>query len=480
MTETPSPGTATPLIFGRYRIIEELGEGRLATVYRATDERLRRTVLLHLLRKELSDREQLHRRFMEIAHATAQCSHPALLEVFDSGTANDRPYMITEDVTGRPLRALGVLTPEQALLYMRQITNAVALCEERKQPHPPISSSNIVVAEEGRVKLVEGWFIPPDEIPLDVAHYRAPERTEGQPASAASTVYSLGMLFYELITGTRPVTGSDPWAISQAHLTARIPPIAQVRPLLYLPALERLIGRAIARDPARRIATAAALSEALDKLWRELTGDTQRLPVPPAPRRPQPQRTPEAAPLPIAPAPAPAPAPPLARPPEPAYAPPQPVAPAQPAAPRKRRRRDQGPRPLDTTTLRQKAWQHGLRGWIAISLLLLVVAFVSYAGATYVVDRVFAIDIGFGIPDWLPGTDPGEVYVVSDATALNIRDQPGLTNSNVITALPNGTRVRKLEGPVMQDNVPWVRVRAEVEDQTIEGWVSENFLVPLE
>ncbi len=476
MTETPSPETATPLIFGRYRVIEELGEGRLATVYRATDERLRRTVLLHLLRKELSDREQLHRRFMELAHATAQCSHPALPEVFDSGTANDRPYMITEDVTGRPLRDLGVLTPEQALLYMRQITGAVALCEERNQPYPPISSSNIVVAEEGRVKLVEGWFVPPDDFSLDVAHYRAPERTEGRPAGAASTVYSLGLLLYELITGTRPVTGSDPWAISQAHLTARIPPIAQVRPLLYMPALERLIGRAIARDPARRLPTAAAFGEALDKLWRELTTDTQRLPVSPSPRRPQPQP----ASAPASPSIAPAPAPPLAPAPEPAYVPPQPAAPAQPTPPRKRRRRDQGLRPLDTTTLRQKAWQHGLRGWIAISLLLLVVAFVSYAGASYVVDRVFAIDIGFGIPDWLPGSDPGEIYVVSDATALNIRDQPGLTNSNVITALPNGTRVRKLEGPIVQDNVPWVRVRAEIDDQTIEGWVSENFLVPLE
>ncbi len=480
MTETPSPDTATPLIFGRYRIIEELGEGRLATVYRATDERLRRTVLLHLLRKELSDREQLHRRFMEIAHATAQCSHPALLEVFDSGSASDRPYMITEDLVGPSLHDLGMLTPEYALCYMRQVAGAVALCEERNLPHPPISSSNIVVAVEGHVKLVEGWFVSPADFPLDVAHYRAPERTEGRPASTASTVYALGLLLYELITGARPVTGSDPWAISQAHLNARIPPIAQVRPLFYIPTLERLIGRAIARDPARRIATVAAFGAELEQLWQDLTTDTQRLPASASPYHLQPQRPPDVTPLSVAPAPTPAPVPPFTPALEPASISPQSADPDQPAVSRKRRRRERGLRPLDTTTLRQKAWQHGLRGWVAITLLLLLMAFVSYTGASYVVDRVFAIDIGLDMPGWLPGTDAGEVYVVSDATALKIRDQPGLNNSNVITALPNGTQVRKLDGPRMQDNIPWVRVRAELDGQTVEGWVSENFLVPLE
>lgn len=112
-------------------------------------------------------------------------------------------------------------------------------------------------------------------------------------------------------------------------------------------------------------------------------------------------------------------------------------------------------------------------------LVLLAVIGISYVGASYVADRFPVFNPGFELPGWFPGTAPGEVYVVTNAGELNMREQPGLTQP-VITTLPEGTQVRKLEGPVMMDNVPWMRVRANVNNQTIEGWVSTNFLVPLQ
>lgn len=465
MTNTPATDISTPLLFGRYRILERLGESRLATVYRATDERLRRTVLLHLLRKDLVGQEQMQQRFMAEANASAQRSHAALLEVFDSGEINGRPYMITEYAVGQPLRSLGALTLEHALLYTRQVVGAVAACQNRDLSYPPISSNNVLLIDEGRVKLVEGWLLPPDEVPLDVAHYRAPERTEGHPRGPASAVYALGLLLFELITGKRPIGGSDPWAVSQAHLTTHIPPLSQVRPLFHLPALEQVLVRATARDPGQRFPTVAAFGAALDQLWRDLSADTQRFTVASAPARRQQTNT-DTAPQPL-------PAPPPI---------PNPIAAPAPSAPV-----EAEPWPLDRATLRRASVRRGMMGWIVILLLLFLVAFGSYIGASFIVDRLFAIqlprvglpDLGLDLPSWIPGVNQGEVLVVSNATALNVRDQPGLS-STVIEVIPNGTRVRKLEGPENVEGVPWVRVRAELEGRSIEGWVSQNFLVPLE
>lgn len=465
---------STPLLFGRYRILQQVGEGRLTTIYHATDERLQRPVLLHLLRKDLVEHEQSQQRFIAEINASAQRSHSALLEVFDSGSANSRPYMVTEYVEGRSLHALGSVTLEQAILYMRQLAGAITACETRGVPYPPISSNNVLVIDDGRVKLVENWTMPSVEVPLDLAHYRAPERTEGKPQSPASVVYTLGLLLYELITGKRPIRGNDPWAVSQAHLTTRIPPLAHVCPALYLPSLERLIGHAIARDPGQRLPNIAAFSEALDAFWRDLSAETQQLPI--LPTQPQKQRG-QADMQATLPAPAFIPAPM----PDSASLLPSSVAPNPPS-----RAKDQSLWPLDRAMLRRQMLQRGIVGWGAILLLLIMVVFGSYMGASYLVDRLFAIeiprptmpDIGLDLPDWVPGVGEREIFVVN-APALNVRDQPGLAG-NVIDAIPNSTRVRKLEGPDIIAGDPWLRIQADLDGRPIEGWVSASFLVPLE
>jgi eukaryotic-like serine/threonine-protein kinase len=479
MEQVATP-TSAPLLFGRYRVLEQVGEWRLAAVYRATDERLQRKVLLHLLRKDLVGQESYRQRFMAEASANARISHPALLEVFDSGEASNRPFMVTEYVAGRPLRNLGAQTLDQALLYMRQVVGAVALCQSRRsaeQPlgvaHPPISSSNVLLVDEGRVKLVESWLLPLNAVPLELAQYRAPERSEGKPISTSAAVYSLGLLLYELVTGERPIHGNEARAVAAAHLNARIPSLAQTRPQLYLPALEQLLSKATNRIPEQRFADAAALGEALETLWRELGANTQRFELP-ARRQRQPLRSPAqpaTAPMPI---------------PQPDPDPRQPVAPQPFDVPRQAQEQRNAPaalRPVDRADMRRTSILQALVGWLVLVALLVAAGWGGYLLARFVFREVANVEIPSLPPISLPWlSDPSDIfggeerYLVNSEVGLNMRSGPG-TNNGVIAWLPNQTSLRKVGGPEVANEVEWILVQTEVNGQALQGWVSLNYLI---
>jgi hypothetical protein len=462
--------TTAPVLHGRYRIEELLGSGRLANVYRAYDERLQRAVLVHMLRKELLDQEPLKQRFVQEAHTSARRSHQSLIEVFDSGEIAGRPYMITEYVAGRTLRSLGALAPDEALLYFRQIVGAVAACQAAGVPHPPITSNNVILVDEGHVELVESWLTPPAEIPLDIAAYRAPERTEGGTITPAGAVYALGLLLFEMLSGRRAISGDDPRTVAQAHLTARIPPLAEVRPTIYAPALEQLIRRATARRPEERPSNAIVLSEELDDVRRTTTGDTQRLPTPPARPPSLRQRINDQF---ITPRPR------RSRAPAPVSAPPDLGAPAAPASLEERAAR------------RAQRGQRSITGIVILLVLFVTIVCGTYYVTTLAVQRLAGIelprpsvdiptwlpDFGVNLPEWLTGVPGGggEVLLISGADELRLRDAPGLTTT-IIAGLREGERVRRIGGPEFVDNVPWLRVRANVNGQTVEGWLSANFL----
>ncbi|GAB4210159.1 MAG: serine/threonine protein kinase [Roseiflexaceae bacterium] len=467
---------AIPTIQGRYRIEAKLGIGRLAVVYRAYDERLQRQVLVHLLRNELLGQEPLRRRFVEEAHASARRSHQSLLEVYDSGEVAGRPFMITEYVHGRTIRELGALTPEDALLYFRQVVGAVAVCQAAGVPHPPISSNNLVVVADGHVELLESWQTPAAEVAADLAAYRAPERTAGQPMTHASVVYALGLLLYEMLTGKRAVSGSDARDMAQAHLTLSLPPLSDALPGLYTPLLEQLVRQTTARDPSQRPPDAAALSLRLDEVWRTINSETHRLPAPPVSRpklRERLNRTAGA----IIPRRRPVAAPPRD---EPDEEPPD--AYSRPDAPSRRAERVADQR----EALHQSSRRHAMTGLAILLSMVLTFCIGGYAlasSAPETLGRLRLPQFQFGLPElninwpgWLTGvaTGSGEVWVVT-VEGLNLREQPGL-NSRVLANLPNNAQVRKLEGPQVVDNVPWLRVRARIGDRDVEGWASQNFL----
>ncbi len=474
MSESSSP---KPLLFERYRVLQEMGTGRLATVYHAKDERLQRDVLIHVLRKDLVGQEQFRQRFVKEINEHAQRSHRALLSVFDSGEAQGRPYMVTEYITGRPLNALGMLSLEHALHYTRQVVGAVAVCLERGLPHPPVSSSNVLLINEGQIKLVENWQLSPEQIALDLAHYRAPERTEGQQAGPTSVVYSLGILLYELITGNRPITGNDAQEVSRAHLNTRIAPLSEVRPLMNLPTLEHMLIRATARFPEHRISGVTAFGEEIDAIIRNLQAETQRLTITPA----MPRKQPGPAQLSSS---------------SPAGRPGSGGTGKLPPSARPGSPISDSLQPIQSATLQRKSLLHTLLGWVVTIGLLLAVIYGSYLLAGFVVERFFAItlpqprfaDFDLELPTWVPFGRGQEVLVVTIAgnEGLNLRDAPG-TATNVLTTIPNGSLVEKVGdtctintqdlAPCVVDGVEWVQVRTETPDgKRIEGWMSLLYL----
>jgi hypothetical protein len=462
----PTP-VSIPLLHGRYRIEEQLGAGRLAVVYRAHDQRLQRQVLVHILRKELLGQETLRQRFIQEAHSNARRSHQSLLEVFDSGEIAGRPYMITEYVAGRTLRELGALSLEEALLYFRQLVGAVAAAQAAGVPHPPITANNVILVEDGHVELLENWRTPAADAALDAACYRAPERTAGGPASPAAAVYALGLLLIEMLSGRRVVRGDDPQAVAQAHLSAQIPALSEIRPLLYSPALDDLIQRATARDPAQRLANAAALGQALDVLRRDLSSDTRRLTRPPAQRPGLRERINRST--------------------------------GRMAAPREQERPDPGARPPTAAEPDRRAYagqsrRRSITGMVILLTMLIIFAWLGYYGISLALDKLANIelprpaldlpalpDLGIEWPSWLTGIvgGSGQVLVVTGVPdeGLNVRAAPGL-DKQVIALLPNTTRVRVLDGPKVVDAVPWMHIRATLDGRDVEGWASANFLKP--
>jgi serine/threonine protein kinase len=468
MAQSPAP--TAPLLHDRYRIEERLGATRLAVIYRAYDERQQRPALVALFREELVSQEALRRRFIAEAQSGARYLHPSLLHVYDSGEVAGRPFLVTEYVSGRILRDLGPLTVEVALLYFRQIVGAVAACQMAGAPHPPISSVNIVAVDEGRVKLVENWSMTPAEFGAAIACYRAPERVAGHPPVAASVVYSLGLLLIEMLTGRRALDGGDLKAMLQAHQHVALPTLADMRPHIYLPSLVRMITRATAPDPSQRFPDAPALNQALDDVRRAISHTTDRL----APYASMPS-TPSAA---VNGRGQPASSPSVDR---PASVRPDP----QPAA-------STPPSDSMATAAPQRAMRGTRQRPLAV-LIAMVALFVLVGSGAYVLTSLaiegltnvrlprpqVTLPENVSLPDWLTGVanGSGEVLIVTigDVEGLNLRNEPGL-NTRVIALLPNGTRVRKLEGPRNIDGVPWVRVRGEIDGRQVEGWVSQLYV----
>jgi hypothetical protein len=373
-------------------------------------------------------------------------------------------------VAGRSLRELGALSLEEALLYFRQLVGAVATCQLAGVPHPPISSNNVILVDDGHVELLENWRTPAAEIALDNACYRAPERTTGGPATFASAVYALGLLLIEMLTGSRPIRGDDPRVVAQAHLTTQIPALSQIRPLLYAPSLEQLVQRATARDPAQRPPDAATLGQALDDLRRDMGGDTRRLDRPPARPPGLRERINRSTGRLIAPRPAP----------RDAYAPGH-------------------PRELPEERPVRRGAQSGqsrrsLTGMAILVAMLFVFACGGYYGISLALDKLAAIklprpelaipgpsDLGIDLPSWLTGVvgGGGQVWVVNieGIEGLNLRAAPG-TSTQIITYLPSGTHVRQVGGPSVVEGVEWLRIRTKIDDRELEGWVSKLYLKP--
>ncbi len=260
---------------GRYRLLELLGQGGMATIYRARDAQLERDVAVKLLRPEFGKDPDFLFRFRDEARAAASLNHPNITAVFDFGEDVSGPYIVMELVDGQDLGAIlrdnGPLAPRQAVRVAAEVAKALHAAHVRGIVHRDVKPSNVLVGRDGRVKvadfgiaraLAESQLTLPGTT-MGSVHYFSPEQARGEAATVASDIYALGIVLFESLTGQRPFSGDGAAAVALARLTTTPPRPSALRSGVPGP-VDAIVLRSMALDPAARYATAAAMASALE------------------------------------------------------------------------------------------------------------------------------------------------------------------------------------------------------------------------
>jgi serine/threonine-protein kinase len=234
---------------------------------------LRRPVAVKLLRLDLADQPKARRRFETEAQAAARLVHPNVVTVFDSGEENGVPFLVMERLPGRTLAdefMAGLLALPRVREVAREILSALEAAHRAGIVHRDIKPGNVLLTDDGHVKVGDfGIAKTVDDIDqtqtlelIATLSYLAPERLAGEPASARSDLYSVGVLLYEAISGRRPFTEASPAAEMVAIERGDPAPVASLRSPLP-DDLARVVERSMSRDPADRYSSAAEMAAAL-------------------------------------------------------------------------------------------------------------------------------------------------------------------------------------------------------------------------
>jgi beta-lactam-binding protein with PASTA domain/predicted Ser/Thr protein kinase len=271
----------------RYEVIRKLGSGGMADVYLADDRHLGRQVALKILHARFANDAEFVERFRREASSAAGLNHPSIVQIYDRGEAEGTYYIAMEYLEGRTLKDIIIkyapLDPDLVVSISRQVVEALRFAHRRDIIHRDIKPQNIIVDNEGRVKVTDfgiaragsGSTMTEVGSILGTAHYLSPEQAQGQPVEAASDLYSLGVVMYEMATGKLPFNGDNPVGIAMQHVHEQ--PVAPRSLVPSIPAnLEAVILRALGKQPVERYLTAQAM---LDDLWRVQDGESVSAPA---------------------------------------------------------------------------------------------------------------------------------------------------------------------------------------------------------
>lgn len=257
------------VIEGRYELGPVIGRGAMGEVRRGWDTRLEREVAVKCLRRDLAADDGVRVRFEDEARSAARLNHPAIVAVYDSGEWNKVPYLVMECLPGRTLAeelAQGRVAPGRVRDIAVELLGALAAAHRLGVIHRDVKPGNVLLTTDGFVKLADFGIAKSTDtldhtqtgLIIGTPAYLAPERLEGRAATAQSDLYALGVVLYEALTGERPFHGDTPVALAHAiHATTPLP-IRERLPEID-PALARVIDAAMAKDPARRPASAEAM-----------------------------------------------------------------------------------------------------------------------------------------------------------------------------------------------------------------------------
>jgi serine/threonine protein kinase len=263
------------LLAGRYQVTTSLGAGGMAKVYLARDLNLQRQVALKVLRDDLIADPAFRARFLHEARAAANLQHPNIVTVYDFGFDSGRYFLVMEYIEGVELKSLirreGRLPIDEAVSLMIQICAGVGYAHRAGLVHCDLKPQNLLTTADGRVKITDFGIaralasISPDEhseIVWGSPQYFAPEQAAGGPPSPASDVYALGVILFEMVTGQLPFSASSSEALARMHLKNAPPMPRQLNPEIP-PALEQIILKVLAKEPAARYRTADQLGRVL-------------------------------------------------------------------------------------------------------------------------------------------------------------------------------------------------------------------------
>ncbi len=268
----------------RYQILATLGQGGMATVYRAHDLLLKRDVALKVLRPEFANNLGLSQQFSAEAQTAAQLSHAHIARIFDVGhDPSTGPFFVQELIDGQSLDQILPVAAPQALTWTREIALALAAIHQQGYVHCDVKPQNIKINPDGHAILLDFGIVQaigttnPDQV-YGTPQYIAPERAEGGATTEASDIYALGIMLYELLTGRVPLDGDSAWAIVQRHLNEGVPALRQALPGTAT-AIEQLIKRATEREPSKRFASAQAFAGEIESIQQGANSATIAMPV---------------------------------------------------------------------------------------------------------------------------------------------------------------------------------------------------------
>jgi serine/threonine protein kinase len=269
---------------GRYRIENEIGSGGMSTVYCAFDETLERQVALKIMHSDISSDAAALERFRREARTVAQLSHPHVVMVIDAGEDQGHPYIVFEHVRGETLkdrvRREGPLPISEAVAYAIEIGRALQVAHEHGLVHRDVKPQNVLLDDEGRAKVTDfGIALGLEQEALTAAgkvvgttDYVSPEQAMGQEVTGQSDVYSLGVVLFEMLTGTVPFKGDSSVSVAMKHVREGIPDVQRRRPEVSA-ALAGVLERATAKELENRYPSMDAFVGDLEEV---LTYETAR------------------------------------------------------------------------------------------------------------------------------------------------------------------------------------------------------------
>ena len=282
-----------PIILGgRYELTERIASGGMASVWRAHDDVLARTVAVKLLHDHLAADEDFRERFRREAIAAAKLTHPHVVSLYDTGSEGARVYLVMEFVDGATLREvmadLGTLESGQAASIGERIARALDYAHERGLVHRDVKPANILIGDDGCVKVADFGIAKADSndgdltktgMVLGTAAYVAPEQITGATAvDGRADQYALGCMLYEALTGRQPFKGDTAVATAAQRLESSPTPLRSLRPDIPR-GLDSIVMRAMARDPQDRFVSAGAMADALAAFADPDTSHTAALPM---------------------------------------------------------------------------------------------------------------------------------------------------------------------------------------------------------